>query len=115
LPALFGSQTAMSFFSPFEPYQVILAAIFAAAWGGGCSIFERIVLAPHRRFSVTGAAYAPAMTLSLLAGAIFVTTGGRSFLSAMLMAAIFFAIGCLPAFASFHLMRLTLRNRFSDS
>lgn len=102
----------MSFFSPFEPYQVVLAVILATAWGLGCSVFERIVLTPRRTFSALGAGYAPAMTLALLAGTICMTTEGRSFLTAILAGAIFFSIGCLPALASFHVMRLALRSRF---
>jgi hypothetical protein len=102
----------MTFFSPFETYQVVLAVVLAGAWGLACSVFERIIiLAPNRGLSAVGPAYVPAMLLALLAGAVFATTEGRSFLFAVLMAALFFGLGSLPALATFHFTRRVLRAR----
>jgi hypothetical protein len=103
----------MNFFSPFDGYQIVLGAVLASVWGVGCGVFERMVMAPRRHFSATSAAYAPAMTLCLVAGAVSVTTQGRSLISAIAMAGIFFGIGFLPAVACFHFVRLVLRTNFS--
>jgi hypothetical protein len=111
LSATFGNAN-VSAFLPFDDYQIVLAATVAAVWGLGCSVFERVILAPRRRLSAMGAAYAPAMTLALIAGAVFVTTEGQSIGIALLMAGFFFLIGSLPALGSFHLMRRVLRTHF---
>jgi hypothetical protein len=105
----------MSFFAPFEAYQLVLGALLAAGWGVACSVFERMALAPNRKLSASGPAYIPAMLLSLFAGGIFATSEGPSLLFALLMAGIFFALGFVPALVSFHFARWMLRTRFSDN
>jgi hypothetical protein len=92
--------------------EIYLAALAAAVWGFGCGAFERIVLAPRRRLTALGPAYGPAMILALLAGALCVTSEGCSFRFALLMAGLFFGIGALAAFASFHFARLVLRTPY---
>jgi hypothetical protein len=93
----------------------VLAGALAAAWGLGCGVFERLLLAARRRLSAAGPAYLPTMMLALLAGCASVVSEGRvRFIFALLMAGLFFVIGAVPALAVFHLSRRIFRTRFSD-
>jgi hypothetical protein len=93
----------------------ITAAMLSMAWGFICGVWERFLLAPHRRFSAVGPAYFPAMVLALLAGCCFLFGEDRiRFFFALLMAGAFFLVGAVSALAAFHLSRWIFRTRFLD-
>ena len=97
-----------------ESLLIALSIFVSAAWGLGCGICERLLLAPRRRFSLFGPSYVPAMVFALLAGCYFLTgEQGVRFFFALLMAAVFFGVGALPALAAFQFARWILRTRFS--
>ena len=105
----------MSLVSSNDMTLAALAALCACVWGLVCGVFERVFLAPRRRLSSLGPAYAPAMTLAVFGGCMYLTDQhGMRFFIALLMAALYFLLGALPALATFYVSRWILRTRFSD-
>ena len=105
----------MSQFLSSNSSVIVLALVCAALWGVGCGICERVLLAPRRRFSTCGPAYAPSMILALFGGcSALAGPDGVRFLFALLMAVLFFAFGAIPALATFYLSRRVLHTRFCD-
>jgi hypothetical protein len=93
----------------------VVAGALAAGWGLGCGLFERVFLAPRHRLSAAGPAYLPAMLLALLAGSWSAVGVDRvRLIFGVLIAAVFFLIGAVPALGAFHLSRWLLRTRFAD-
>jgi hypothetical protein len=104
----------MPHFSSNSLLVTLFLMFLSAAWGLGCGICERLFLAPRRRLSLFGPSYAPAMVFAFFAGCCFLTDDhGVRFFFAILMATVFFAVGALPALATFNLTRWILRTRFS--
>ncbi len=90
-----------------------VAGALAAAWGFGCGLFERFLLAPRHRLSAAGPAYLPGMLLALLAGSWAAVGDNRvRLIFGLLIAGVFFLIGAVPALGVFHLSRWLLRTHF---
>lgn len=93
---------------------LLLAAAGAAGWGLACGLFEQVALAPQRRLSLLGPAYAPAMTLAFLAGlSAVIDENGVRFGFALFLAIAFFLLGAAFALMTFRATRWILRTRFS--
>jgi hypothetical protein len=104
----------MPFFSPNDSL-IGLAMIVAAGWGFACGVCERVLLAPRRRLSSLGPAYAPAMIMAFFAAWFSLVREERvRCFFAMVMGVVFFVIGALLPLATFYLSRWILRTRFSD-
>jgi hypothetical protein len=102
-------------FSSSDYLLIALAVGCPAVWGVACGIYERVLLAPRRRLSSFGAAYAPSMLLALCGGWFaLIGPDGVRFFFALLMAALFFMLGTLPTMAMFYLSRWILHTRFAD-